>query len=515
MTQGKQKMKKTMLLYIWVVAQLFFIKPVFADDCHVLNEKLEGKWTYTEVDVEHVVEFYKGDKFIIFDGEQKQYFSCYYFKYSNVITVTFKERFKRFSFHFPKDGENTKDIQLEVNWKKFNLTSFEKTSNELLSENNLAGQNGFSWKPEIGFDGQVFPSLLISTATWSSDEGQKHFSKSIKNAEYLGDLNSPVKVIIKNVESETKIRLEVDLGSIANPSMFEGVLAKENTVYVVKPRIDFDYQVLLASKQPMPLNAKLTLYVNDEKVGEKLQTITVRSINDVPISAKMGEKGELENDYSYVFAAYVNENNPLIDLLLREAIDTGVVDSHGGYQGGEEEVYKQVFSVWNILQRRGLRYSSITTPTGHSDKVFSQYVRFFDDAIATSQANCIDGTVLIASILRRIGINPKIVVVPGHAFLAFDLDESGKKLAFLETTMMGNTDLQKYSEGYRGIAGDVARLLGSTKNQASRKSFIAALQEGQEKANKARSKLLNGNDPNYKIIDIDAARKMGIAPINH
>lgn len=108
-------------------------------------------------------------------------------------------------------------------------------------------------------------------------------------------------------------------------------------------------------KQPMPLNAKFTLYVNDEKVGEKLQTVTVRSINDVPIREKMGEKGELENDYEYVFAAYVNENNPLIDLLLREAIDTGVVDSYNGYQRGEQEVYKQVFSIWNILQRGGYK----------------------------------------------------------------------------------------------------------------------------------------------------------------
>ncbi len=508
-------MKKIILKYIWVFIPLFFISPVFADDCQVLNEKLEGKWTYTKADVEHVVEFYKGDKFTIFDGEQKEYFSCNYFKYSNQITFTIKESFESFSVYFPKDGENTKDIQLAVNFKKFNLTSFEKTSKELLSENNLANQNGFSWKPEIGFDGHVFPSLIISTASWSNEEGQRRFGKSIKNAEYLGDLNSPIKVIIKNVESGTKIKLEVDLGSIASPSVFEGILTKENTVYVVKPRIAFNYQALLAMKQPAPLNAKLTLYVNDEKVGEKLQIITVRSINDAPISAKVGEKDQFINDYSYVFAAYVNENNQLIDLLLREAIDTGVVDSFSGYQAGEQEVYRQVFSVWNILQRRGMRYSSITKETGYSDKVFSQYVRFFDDTIATTQANCIDGTVLFASILRKIDINPKIVIVPGHAFLAFDLDESGKKLAFLETTMMGKTDLQKYDEGNRGGAGDVARLLGKTKNQASEKSFIVALQEGQEKANKARSKLLNGKDANYKIIDIAAARKMGVAPINH
>lgn len=480
-----------------------------------ISARFEGVWTYSQSGEDHVIEFKKDNNYLIHDGTQKEMWLCYLYSSRNEATFHLKDENFFYGIKTIKQRENldNENIKLSINFKDFDLVPYQMASNEL-SENNLAAINGFSWQPEVGFDGHIFPSLLISTATWSSDEGQKRFKKTIKNAEYIGDLNSPVKVIIRNIEAESKVRLEVDLGSIASSSVFEGILHNPDMTYVIKPRINFNYQALLSVKQPMPLNAKLTLYINDEKVGEKLQAVTVRSINDVPISAKVGEKDAFENDYSYILAAYVNENNPLIDLLLREAIDTGVVNSFSGYQGGEQEVFKQVFSIWNILQRRGLKYSSIVTPTGNSDKVFSQYVRFFNDAIATSQANCIDGTVLIASILRRAGINPKIVLVPGHAFLAFDVDEFGKKIAFLETTMMGLTDLQRYGDGTAGIAGDVARLLGKTKNQVSQKSYIAALREGSEQANLARSKFLSKN-PRYKIIDIEAARKMGIAPINH
>ena len=59
-------------------------------------------------------------------------------------------------------------------------------------------------------------------------------------------------------------------------------------------------------------------------------------------------------DMTWMFAAYVNENHPLIDPILREALDTGIVNAFDGYQAGDEDdVYAQVFAVWNVIQRRG------------------------------------------------------------------------------------------------------------------------------------------------------------------
>jgi hypothetical protein len=247
----------------------------------------------------------------------------------------------------------------------------------------------------------------------------------------------------------------------------------------------------------MPMNIKVVLYVNDEKVDEKFKTVTIRSINDAPL-AFIHPDGTFDN-YKWMFAAYVNENHPWIDQLLREAINTGVINGFYGYQQGPQSVYQQVFAIWNMLQRRRVVYSSITTPTGQSNKVVSQYVRFLEDSIQTSQANCIDGTVLFASILRRIGINSQIVLIPGHAFLKFNLNEHGSQYAYLETTMIGNT---KLSQAF-------------LKNQASQNSFTQALSEGKREAMIANAQLVSGNNPEYQIIDIEAARKLGVSPINH
>jgi hypothetical protein len=83
-----------------------------------------------------------------------------------------------------------------------------------------------------------------------------------------------------------------------------------------------------------------------------------------------------------------------------------------GYQGSEDDVLNQVFAIWNVFQRRGIKYSSITTTSSTSKKVASQYVRTFSDILNAKQANCVEGSILFASVLRKIGMAPFLVLLP-------------------------------------------------------------------------------------------------------
>ena len=83
-----------------------------------------------------------------------------------------------------------------------------------------------------------------------------------------------------------------------------------------------------------------------------------------------------------------------------------------------------------------------------------QRVRLPSDSLATASANCIDGTVLFASALENVGINPVIVLLPTHAFVCYDRTPgaSGESLGCVETTMIrdasfdaaSNEALQEY-----------------------------------------------------------------------
>jgi hypothetical protein len=204
----------------------------------------------------------------------------------------------------------------------------------------------------------------------------------------------------------------------------------------------------------------------------------------------------------------VNENHPWIDGLLKEALQTGLVDSFTGYQSGDTDVVMaQVFAIWHTLQRRGIKYSDITTNPG-SKKVYSQTVRLVEDTVEATQANCVDGSVLMASILRKIGLNVHLVMVPGHCYLAFDTDADGNETVGLETTMLGNDNLKPLKE----VKKLPEKALKKEFN-ASLKTFQSALEVGTEDFENNAEKFDAEDELDYQLVPISEAREFGIMPL--
>ena len=79
-----------------------------------------------------------------------------------------------------------------------------------------------------------------------------------------------------------------------------------------------------------------------------------------------------------------------------------------------------------------------------SNVVYTQRVRTLDDALESSQINCVDGSVLLASLMKAININPILVRIPGHMFVGYYTDKSHKNMNFLETTMIGDVNLDDF-----------------------------------------------------------------------
>jgi hypothetical protein len=133
-----------------------------------------------------------------------------------------------------------------------------------------------------------------------------------------------------------------------------------------------------------------------------------------------------------------------------------------------------------------------------------------EESIKASQANCVDGSVLMASILRKIGMDVDLVMVPGHCLLAFtDGDKENPLRFFLETTMLGNDDLQPVSK-----LPDLPEPSRKGEFEASYATFAAALEAGLEHFTKNEEAFLSQEDPNVQLISISAAREMGIVPLS-
>lgn len=282
----------------------------------------------------------------------------------------------------------------------------------------------FQWTSFTYFQKEVFPSFIIG---WSLYQGTKNEDMGSSLGFNLNNKLSKTIALKWEIESDDKNYFDLDSGYV-------NIGAKQNLRFM--PKIAWRYKTLTNHQTSAPLNIRFRLIdpLTGNKV-EKTETINLRSINDCI-------RFYNNQDYRFMYAAYVNEDHPEIDKILGEALKTKMVNSFSGYQSGVKEVDLQIAAIWRVLNERGFKYSSITNNSGVNDddptKFSSQSIRTFENAIKTNQANCVDGTVVFASILKKIGIEPIIITVPGHCFLGYYTDETHTGKAFLETTMLSS-----------------------------------------------------------------------------
>lgn len=352
--------------------------------------------------------------------------------------------------------------------------------------------NALEWMPVVEMDKQIFPSFFLATATQNFVESQV--------AGVIGDAQGKIGMHIINPNPNTKLKIGIEIDSILKYQELETTLAEKGKYYQIYPKLVWNWDALKRYKKPSPANATFTLYLNGKLIEKKNVVVRIRSINEAVYAYSYLLDENRWASTNWLFAAYVNEDHELIDQILKEALDTKVVESFTGYQEDYKKVIFQAFAVWYVLQKRGFKYSSITNTSGSgaTEKVFSQYVRLFDDAIKASQANCVDGSVLIASVLKKIGLRVALVTIPGHCFLVFDIDGKGEWRG-IETTMIGSTDLTAFADE-------------KSKKEASLKGFLNAVAVGTKRFQEAVPKINEGN-PQYNFVDIDRARKNGVLPI--
>jgi len=391
------------------------------------------------------------------------------------------------------------------------------------------------WQPVVDMGEEVFPSFIVASATMK----ESPFDTINDSPTRLGDHRGVVGVEIKNPASHMKVRVEIADNEIMRSSVYESELPTAGETYRVYPPPNYRFDALQKIRQTTSVSIAISVSLNGTSLGQKVKAVRVASINDCPFAVGIGgseDKPEAVR-MDWMFAAYVNENHPISDELRKEALKTGIVPAFMGYQGNAEAVYKQIFAIWYVLQRRGVRYSNITTTPGSSKEVYSQYVRFIDQSINNSQANCVDGSVLFASILRQIGIDPILVLVPGHMFVGFYVDPEGKQPDFLETTMIGqmprNTDTPKESASFGKTPTAIKGMLEpATDTGAGDKdclaAFIAALKAAREeygqyfgdagtaeKRSLYKSRTVRKEKANCQALSVAKAREMGVMPIGY
>lgn len=125
-----------------------------------------------------------------------------------------------------------------------------------------------------------------------------------------------------------------------------------------------------------------------------------------------------------VTAAFVMPNDPAIAGVLKDA--GGILTAHGhssaldGYQSGDpRRAYMLGAAIWSAVAARGLTYAE---PPRSFEKQ-GQKVRRPGNVLDQGLATCFDSSLLFASALEAVGLNPFVVLLEGHSFTGFWLVE--------------------------------------------------------------------------------------------
>ena len=345
------------------------------------------------------------------------------------------------------------------------------------------------WTVEITPDGELFPVLDLSQTP-------------PKSATAPGGGNGLVIVRVHGDGAPRHARLELRTPGLRAPVVVEADITPGHAIEL-RPRLDWDTDYLSALKAPNRQALKVTLQRSGRATEVRDVPVRVHPLDDALYYVREGRD---RIDLGWVFAAYVNPDDPIVAAIVDEA--RGIDADFERRAEDRDATARKVLALWTALTRHGLRYATGDPALSRGPAVYSQRVRLLADVWRERRANCLDGSVLIASVLERIGIPAFIALVPGHAFVGYRADGrdadgrgigSGEHVDWIETTLLGDRTRVSATD-----ASDDAAIAAN---------FEAARSAGRARWRRAASRFDRRHAPDYALIDIGTARSYGIIPL--
>lgn len=146
-------------------------------------------------------------------------------------------------------------------------------------------------------------------------------------------------------------------------------------------------------------------------------------------------------------AAWVTPHDSEVEEILSRAKENMPGRRLPGYEpwkntaGQVHSTYEQAAAIYRAVQERGVSYVKSSTTFGQHLDV-SERVRFPRESLNRVSANCIDGAVMYASLFENLGLDPVVILVPGHAYVAVREASHSDNYLYIETSITGRATFE-------------------------------------------------------------------------
>jgi hypothetical protein len=217
--------------------------------------------------------------------------------------------------------------------------------------------------------------------------------------------------------------------------------------------------------------------IDGDELSESTGRVWLLPQTSVILEARDPATGK-RTDYKRYLAAYVTPNDPPVLALLREAAALHPNRQLAGDIGAApEQIQAEVDAIYRAVKNRNIAYVNSILVFLPDEGLSGQRVRLPRESLSSGSANCIDGVLLLASLLEAASLNPALVFLPGHAVVAWEKARDSGTWSYIESTLLGTADFDvAVKSGARLAAKFVAaNLLEQYPLRALRKSGIFPL----------------------------------------
>lgn len=180
----------------------------------------------------------------------------------------------------------------------------------------------------------------------------------------------------------------------------------------------------------------------------KTEPIWLLARNSAPLAVR-NPSTQSWTDLTQYLGAFVTPHRHEVMEFLRQAVDQHIMKQLTGYKD-QYPVISQVKAIYNALKKHVIGYISSVIDFHPDESASTQWVRLPRETLGIQSANCLDGTLLFASLLEAISLNPALVFMAGHVLLGWETGKNNNQWQYMETTMIGNHEFEDaVDHGYR------------------------------------------------------------------
>lgn len=280
-----------------------------------------------------------------------------------------------------------------------------------------------TYKVGVGFDGEVFPAF----ANYASMLPAQKRDWGVVNVTVTNPTDAAIRSrIAVRVPgwSDQEIQL-VELG------------AGEVRTFRFAPTF---HQQLFRNREIRGATAEIEISApNGATVFATTAQLRLRSADDMYWGAQF--------KYAPFIASWVTPHDLRVEKILSKAKEYAPLRRLPGYEpwkgltAQEHSTTVQAKAIYNAIRKSGLSYVKSSTTLGRNLNV-TQRIRMPHESLDQSAANCIDASVMFASAFENLGMDPIIVLVPGHAYVGVRVARGSQRFLFIDVALTGRSTFE-------------------------------------------------------------------------